>query len=184
MRTSATGSRRSAQQGFTTLGRSAENGFTSSRRSAENGFTSLRRSAENGFTLIELMVVITIIGVMSAAVIFNLPDPRGRLIDEAERFAARTLAVRDEAVTTARETRVRVTQGGYGFDQRQRGNWAPITSKPLTDTRWEVGTVATLGDIVFDPTGLASDDERVMLTRDGVSVSVDIGSDGSINVGK
>ena len=70
---------------------------TSATGNNESGFTFLRRSAESGFTLIELMVVMTIIGLTSAVVIFAIPDPRGRVIDEAERFAARTLAARDDA---------------------------------------------------------------------------------------
>jgi general secretion pathway protein H len=160
----------------------AEHGFTSLRRSAELGFTSLRRSAELGFTLIELMVVIAIIGLMSAAVIFNLPDPRGNLVDEAERFAARVVAARDEAVITARETRVRVTQTGYAFDKRRRGEWTVIDGKPLLPSNWAEGTQASAAEIIFDPTGLASETQRVLISRDGARVAVDFGMDGTIRV--
>jgi general secretion pathway protein H len=138
--------------------------------------------AEHGFTLIELMVVIAIIGLMSAAVIFNLPDPRGNLVDEAERFAARAVAARDEAVITARETRVRVTPMGYAFEKRRRGAWSAIEGKPLRPANWDEGTQANSADIIFDTTGLTNDASRIVLSRGDVRVAIDVGVDGSIRV--
>ena len=144
---------------------------------------------DRGFTLIELMIVITIIGLASAAVVWALPDPRGRLLDEATRFAARTRAAQQTAIVGARPVSVWVTGGGYGFDERMRGAWAPISEKPLRVTSWGKGTRAVVTDaggrqrIMFDTTGLADRPLDIRLKRDAEEVSVKIAPDGSVKVG-
>ena len=57
-----------------------------------------------GFTLVELMVVITVIALASAAAVLAMPDPRGRVFDEAARFATRAKAARDVAVWRGRRS--------------------------------------------------------------------------------
>jgi len=150
----------------------------------ERGFTLYRRSAEHGFTLIELLVVLAILGAMSAVVVLALPDPRGRLVDEAERFAARTVAARDNAIVTARTTRMAVDAGGYGFQQREGGKWLDLASKPLMHARWADGTRASVAQVEFDPTGLAAPEARVVLQRGDERVDIAIGADGGVHVGK
>jgi len=154
---------------------------------AERGFTSLRRSAEHGFTLIELMVVVTIIGLASAVVAFAMPDPQGRVLDEGLRFAARVRAARDIAIVEARPVSLWVTGGGYGFDRRIGGAWTPVADKPLRVERWSDQTRATLPDaatgrtrVTFDPTGVADRSVDIRLSRRGADALVRIGADGEV----
>ena len=156
--------------------------FAARRRCAEHGFRSLKRSAEHGFTLIELMVVIAIIGLVSATVIFNLPDSRGNLLDEAESFAARAAAVRDEAIIGAHETRVLVNAQGYRFERRRRGEWLSFEQKPLRPLQWDEATRVGSLAIMFDPTGQASDSARLFMSRGDASVAVDFDVNGSVRV--
>ena len=139
-----------------------------------------------GFTLVELLVVLTLIGLMSAAVILAMPDPRGTLAAEAERFAARSAAARDKAIVDAAAMSVRVTAAGYGFDRRDGSEWRPLDGKPFVEQAWKEGTQATIAGegamrIMFDPTGIA-EPARVTLVRDDETMAVTIGADGEVDV--
>jgi type II secretion system protein H len=143
---------------------------------------------ETGFTLIELMVVVTIIALTSAVVIFAIPDPRGRVIDEAERFAARTLAARDDAIVQSRDTRVLITATGYGVERRRRGAWEAITDKPFKTAAWAPGTGVLIGEtgrevITFDATGAPSSPATITLVRDDARATVTVSGNGVIRVG-
>lgn len=145
-------------------------------------------AGEQGFTLIELMVVLTIIGFVTAAVIVAMPDPRGRVIDDADRFAARVAAARDEAVVTARPMAVWVSASGYGFQRREGGAWAALEDKPFVTMDWKPGTRALVGkdgrqQIGFDGTGLPTDPMTVILAREAERVSVTVDMAGKVLVG-
>lgn len=153
-----------------------------------NGFVSFSRSAEHGFTLIELMVVLTIIGFISAAVVIAIPDPRGRIVDDADRFAARVAAARDEAVVTARPMGVWVSASGYGFQRREGGQWVPMEEKPFVSANWKTGTRALVGQdgrqqIAFDGTGLPTDPLTITLAREAERVQVSVDMAGKVAVG-
>ena len=134
--------------------------------------TSATGSNQDGFTLIELMVVVTIIALASAVVVFAIPDPRGRVIDEAERFAARTLAARDDAIV----------------ERRRRGAWQTMTEKPFKAAVWQPGTSVEIGAdgrqaIAFDATGAPSSPATVILMRDNARATVTVSGNGVIRVG-
>ena len=145
-------------------------------------------SRESGFTLIELMVVVTIIALASAVVVFAIPDPRGGVIDEAERFAARTLAARDDAIVQSRDVRVAITASGYSVERRRRGQWQAMTEKPFGPMVWAPGTGVEIGAsgreaITFDATGAPASPATVTLVRDNARATVTISGNGVIRVG-
>lgn len=143
---------------------------------------------QRGFTLIELMIVITVVALMTAAVMLVIPDPRGRIRDDAERFAARARAAHDAAIVGARPVSVWVTAGGYGFDERAGGQWRALGDK-LRVVQWRNGIKAVptgtggRDRVVFDPTGMADRPLTVELRREGQSMRVLVGMDGAVRVG-
>ena len=110
------------------------------------------------------------------------------MVSEAERFAARALAVRDEAAIGSRETALSVDRGGYAFERRRKGVWGPLDDKPFAREFWSDGTVAMIADstgarVTFDPTGLASVPLHLTLERGNERIAIDLETDGTIRVG-
>ena len=142
---------------------------------------------EYGFTLIELMVVITVIALASAAVVLTLPDGAAKLRSDAERFAGRVGAARDNAVIEARPMAVWVSPSGYGFARRAQGQWQPLEDKPFATTSWRDGVLADTGGgqlrVVFDGTGMAAEPMAVTLVREGRRLAVAVDANGRVMIG-
>ena len=141
-----------------------------------------------GFTLVELLVVVTIIGLMSGLVVLSLPDGRPSLSAEAERFGARLLRAREEAVLTGRTVEVVISAEGYSFAQRRGGERLALTDGPFGPERWDPDTRVSGGEgqsspspLVFDPTG-GADPMEVVLQRDADRTRVTVDPAGEVRV--
>ena len=134
------------------------------------------------------MVVVTLMGLLAAAVVVNLPDPRGRLSGTAERFAARVAAVRDRAVVEQRPMGLYATPSGYGFEGWRDGRWEPFTDGPFAASDWPAGTsLATdAGEpgvrLSFDALGLPDQPVVLTLRRDEATASVAVDAGGDVAV--
>jgi len=136
------------------------------------------RDEPNGFTLVELMVVLVIVGLVSAAVILTLPGRGGRLTSEAERFAARAKAAHDDAILDSRAATIAIGPAGYVVTRRgeeSHYDWVPGTEPALSG--------GSAGRIRFTATGLA-DPAELVLRRGGRAVAVEIGGDGNVQLAR
>ncbi len=124
-----------------------------------------------------------VMALLSTAVLVALPALGGPLRGEAERFAARAGAAREQAILGAAPVALRVTAAGHGLDHRRGGAWVPATERAFRDQAWGDGVVVASDTprIVFDSTGLA-EPARVTLRRGAEQLAVAVGGDGSVRV--
>lgn len=89
-----------------------------------------------GFTLIELMVVVTIIGIMSGLIVMNMvtSDPQKDLIREARRLMAVIELAQDEALFGRQDIGIVVTENGYSFARYGLPDGATSEQSELTRT--------------------------------------------------
>lgn len=129
-----------------------------------------------------MMVVLMIMGLLASVAVLSLPGDERKLRTEAERFAARTSAARDEAIVGARPVSLVVSDKGYYFEQRSQGQWQPLPGRGFDLTAWDDATTVAAGRqrIVFDTLGLASSEAAVRLERGGRALAVRLRRDGKV----
>lgn len=145
-----------------------------------------------GFTLIELMVVVTIIGIMAGLIVMNVvtSDPQKDLNQEAKRLQAVIEMAQDEALFGRQDIGIIVTEQGYSFarygiptqEDPQSTNSALSSTNPnlaigggtnqnqqpanlaasLTNTRIEPEWLAITEENEFRPYELSEDYEIVL----------------------
>ena len=126
-----------------------------------------------GFTLIEIMVVVTIIGILSGLIVMNIVthDPQKDLNREAQRLVAVLDMAKDEALFGREDIGVVVTESGYNFahygipesdeesDNSELTSTDPALSNPSTSTSTVASTSLVAPTTKPEPKWIAMNNE-------------------------
>ena len=105
----------------------------------------MRRTPSNqaGFTLLELLVVITLVGIMAGAAMLSVGGQQARqLKNEAQRLQLLLNQARDESELTQRTLGVKIEKQGYQFLewQRDKRQWRSLDTRPYQSHQLANGT--------------------------------------------
>lgn len=130
-------------------------------------------------------MVVAIIGLAAGAVVLTLRDPKPAVATEAERFAARLVRAREEAILTNRSVAVEASASGYAFSTFDGLQWAPLAEGPFRAEAWSEGATVSPAEpamrVVFDPSGVA-DPATLTLAREGRSRTISIDGAGEVRI--
>ena len=130
-------------------------------------------------------MVVAILGLAAGAVVLSVPDPRPSVAADAERFAARLVRAREEAILSNRPVAVETTAAGYGFSVFDGARWSALKEGPFQTETWTAGTIVSPSGepmrLVFDPTGVA-EPTTLTLSREGKSRRIAVDGAGEVSL--
>jgi len=86
-----------------------------------------------GFTLVEIMAVLFIIGLMSAAIVLSFPESKSDLEVQAEHLTVRLNAMAQDSLVTGKVSAVGINQEGYALYHYAEGEWESFRSEDWAD---------------------------------------------------
>ena len=92
-------------------------------------------SSKAGFTLIELVMSLFILGLVTSAVVWTLPDTRPLVVEEAVRLAAKLNAAQDESIVSGETIGVAFKGHSYAFYRYRAGAWIAVMDSPVLAVR-------------------------------------------------
>lgn len=115
--------------------------------------------SKRGFTLVELMVVLTILALLAAAmpIALNRFMPARRTIAAADKLVADVRRMQSEAASTGLPARMTLTVSGYRLDTTGERGASEVTLPPSTTLRFRARDEdRPLRELIIYPDGTAS----------------------------
>lgn len=141
-------------------------------RTEAQALSTGRRSPARGFTLLELMIVVAITGMASAAVALALRDSTQTQLDrEAQRLVALLESARAESRATGVPLQWRATATGFEVSDGRRSRpqrWEGLDLQARSDTPVPLGPEPVIGPQTIQISSRDAPDRSLWVVSDGL----------------